>query len=109
MVHGDLVFVSGQLAIDPTTGKLVTGGIEEQTRRALANVAAILEAAGTDLAQVLKATVFVTDISLWGEVNRVYAEVLGAHRPARAVVPTRDLNGGALIEIECVAAVKVSR
>ena len=106
MVHAGLVFVSGQLAVDPATGELFTGPIEDQTRRTLQNVAAILAEAGSDLAHVLKMTVYVSDIALWGAVNATYAEVMGEHRPARAVVPTRDLHGGALIEIECVAAVK---
>jgi len=103
MVHDGLVFVSGQLPIDPATGEVVAGSIEEQTRRTLANVAAVLEAAGSSLEQVLKATVYVSDITLWGAVNGVYAEVFGEHRPARAVVPTRDLHHGAKIEIEAVA------
>jgi len=103
MVHDGLVFVSGQLPIDPATGEVVEGSIEEQTRRTLANVAAVLEAAGSSLEQVLKATVYVSDITLWGAVNGVYAEVFGEHRPARAVVPTRDLHHGAKIEIEAVA------
>ena len=106
MVHDGLVYVSGQLPVDPATRELFTGPIEEQTRRTLANVAAVLEAGGSDLAHVLKMTVYVSDVGLWDAVNRVYAEVLGEHRPARAIVPTRDLHGGALIEIECVAAVK---
>jgi 2-iminobutanoate/2-iminopropanoate deaminase len=108
VVHAGLVFVSGQLPVDPATRELFTGAIEEQTRRTLANVAAVLEAAGSDLQHILKATVYVSDIALWGKVDQVYAEVFGEHRPARAVVPTRDLHGGAEIEVECVAALRAS-
>ena len=105
VVHNGLIYASGQLAIDPTTGKPMPGNIEEQTRLAISNLAAILEAAGSDLEHVLKTTVYVSDIDLWGRVNAVYAECFGEHRPARAVVPTRDLHFGCLVEIEAVAVV----
>ena len=101
---GGLVFVSGQLPIDPRTGERCTGSIEEQTQRALDNVLAIVEAAGSDRSRIVKTTVYVSDIDLWGRVNAVYAEFFGEHRPARAVVPTRELHHGVQIEIEAVAA-----
>jgi 2-iminobutanoate/2-iminopropanoate deaminase len=72
----------------------------------LRNVEAILLAAGSDLAHLLKVTVYVSDIAHWGAINAVYARVLGAHRPARAVVPTRDLHHGFLVEVEAIAAVR---
>ena len=103
MVHGDLVFVSGQLPIDPATGERKLGSIEEQTERTLRNVEAVLLAAGSDLNHVLKATVYIANIELWGQVNAAYASVFGSHKPARAIVPTRDLHHGVLIEIEVVA------
>jgi 2-iminobutanoate/2-iminopropanoate deaminase len=106
MVHGGLVFVSGQLPIDPATGAKRVGTIEEQTGQALRNVAAILRAAGAEVSDVLKVTVYVSDISLWDRVNSVYADFFGDHRPARAVVPTRELHFGFAIEIEAVAAVR---
>jgi len=106
IVHGGLVYVSGQLAVDPDTGEKRLGSIEEQTKQSLSNVAAILDAAGSRLDLVLKTTVYVSDIGLWERVNSVYAEVFGAHRPARAVVPTRELHYGFLVEIEAVAAVE---
>jgi len=106
IVHAGIVYVAGQLAIDPQTGERRTGSIEEQTEQALKNVAAILEAAGSDLNHVLKTTVYVADIGLWEQVNAVYATIFGDHRPARAVVPTRDLHYGFLVEIEAVAAIK---
>jgi 2-iminobutanoate/2-iminopropanoate deaminase len=105
MIHGGLVYVSGQLPIDPTSGKPRVGSIEEQTRLAIANVASVLEAAGSGLDRVIKTTVYVSDIDLWGRVNEVYAACFGHHRPARAVVPTRDLHFGCQVEIEAVAAI----
>ena len=106
VVHNGLVYVAGQLAIEPETGERKTGSIEEQTEQSLRNVAAILDAAGSSLDQVLKMTVYISDIDLWGRVNEVYAKMLGEHRPARAVIPVRNLHYGFQIEIEAIAAVK---
>jgi 2-iminobutanoate/2-iminopropanoate deaminase len=105
IVHGDTVYVSGQLAIDPQTGEKRIGSIEEQTEQALKNVAAILKAANSDVDRVLKTTLYISDIELWGRVNEVYARFFGEHRPARAVVPTKELHYGFQIEIEAIAAV----
>ena len=105
IVHNGLVYVSGQLPIDPQTGEKQTGSIEEQTNLVLQNLSAILDASGSSLNQVLKVTVYISDISLWGKVNEVYAEVFGDHRPARAIVPTRDLHFGFKIEVDAVAAI----
>ena len=105
IVHDNVVYVSGQLAIDPQTGEKRVGSIEEQTEQALKNVAEILKAAGSDISQVIKTTVYVSDIGLWDRVNAIYAEFFGEHRPARAVVPTRNLHFGFQIEIEAIAAV----
>ena len=104
VVYDGLVYVAGQLAIDPQTGERRLGSVEEQTEQALRNVGAILKAAGSDLSRVLKMTVYISDIGLWGRVNEVYARVLGEHRPARAVIPTKELHHGFLIEIDAVAA-----
>lgn len=103
-VYNGLVFVAGQLSVDPATGEHKTGSIEEQTELALNNVHAILQAAGSDWSRVLKMTVFVADINLWDAVNKVYGRILGEHRPARAVIPTGPLHHGFLIEIDAVAA-----
>jgi 2-iminobutanoate/2-iminopropanoate deaminase len=108
IVHGGLVYVSGQLPIDPKTGEKRIGSIEEQTSQALENVAAILETAGSGLDQVIKTTVYVSDIGLWDRVNGVYAAYFGEHRPARAVVPTRQLHYGFQIEIEVVAVLDIT-
>ena len=104
VVHGGLVFVAGQLPIDPERPGFIPEGIEAQTERAMRNVAAILEAAGSGLPRLLSVTVFLSDLSLWGRVNETYAKVMGEHRPARAVVPTAPLHYGALLEISAIAA-----
>jgi 2-iminobutanoate/2-iminopropanoate deaminase len=105
VVHNGLVFVSGQLSIDPRTGEKLLGSIEEQTEQTLKNIVAIVHAANSDLSRILKMTVYVADINLWSAVNTVYARFMGEHRPARAVIPTGELHHGFLIEIEAVAAV----
>ena len=104
IVHGGLVFVAGQLPIDPERPEQTVGSIEEQTEQALRNVGAILQAAGSGLDRVVQMTIYISDISLWGRVNAVYTRVMGDHRPARAVVPTRDLHYGYQIEIQAIAA-----
>ncbi len=109
-IHDGLVYVSGQLPVDPQAGPPAggtdarLGSIEEQTERALRNVEAILTACGTRLDRVIKTTVYVSDISLWPRVNAAYGRVFGDHRPARAVVPTRELHFGYQVEIEAIAA-----
>jgi 2-iminobutanoate/2-iminopropanoate deaminase len=103
--HNGLVFVSGQLSIDPQTGAKKLGSIEEQTEQVLRNIEGILKAANSDLSKVLKMTVYVADIELWGAVNTVYARVMGENRPARAIVPTGALHHGFLIEVEAIAAI----
>ena len=102
--YNGLVFVAGQLSVDPKTGEQKLGTIEEQTERALNNVHAILRAAGSDWDRVLKVTMYVSDINDWAAVNGVYSRILGENRPARAVIPTGPLHYGFLIEIDAVAA-----
>jgi 2-iminobutanoate/2-iminopropanoate deaminase len=106
-VHNGIVYVAGQLPIDPYTGEKKPGPIEDQAEQALRNVAAILAVAGSDLAHVLKVTVYISDIDLWGRFNIVYARVFGDHKPARAVVPIKDLHHGCLVEIDVIAAVVI--
>ena len=103
-VYNGLVFVAGQLSIDPKSGEKKLGPIEEQTELALSNVHAILKAAGSDWDRVLKMNISVSDINHWEAVNKVYSRVLGDNRPARAVIPCGPLHYGFLIEIEAVAA-----
>lgn len=105
VVHQGLVYVSGQLPTDPITGERQLGSIEAQARQALGNLKAILEASGSDVAHVLKVTIYISDIELWGRVNAVYAAFFGEHRPARAVVPVKELHYGFQIEVDAVAAV----
>lgn len=103
VVHNGLVFVAGQLPIR-ANGEKCLGSIEEQTELVLANLQAILEASGSSLSRVLKVTVYISDIELWGRVNAVYTQVFGAHKPARAVVPVPALHYGFSIELEAIAA-----
>ena len=104
VAHGGFLFVSGQLPIDPETGEKKTGDIEIQTRQVLDNVLAVVVAAGGDKSSIVKTTIYVSDIELWGRVNEVYAEFFGLYRPARAIVPVNELHHGFRIEIEAVAA-----
>lgn len=103
--HNGLVYVSGQLPMTLDTREPFTGSIEEQTELALRNVEAVLHAAGSDLQNVVQFTIYVSDMELWGAVNATYARVLGDHRPARAIVPVKDLHFGTKIEIQAIAAV----
>ena len=99
-----LVFVSGQLPIDPTTGAFPEGGVKEQTRQSLTNAKAILEAAGLGLGNVVKTTVFLADMGDFAAMNEVYAQFFSAPFPARSAVAVKTLPKGALVEIECIAA-----
>ena len=102
---GDLVFTAGQLAIDPATGKLVEGGIEEQTRQVLRNISAVLEAAGSSLDRVAKTTVFLKDMGDFKALNQVYGEFFASEPPARSTVEVSDLALGALVEIDAIAII----
>ena len=101
---GNLLYASGQIPIDPSTGSIVDGGIKEQTRQSLLNVQAILEEAGLSFANVVKTTVFLADISDFADMNGVYAEFFSEPYPARSAVAVKSLPKGALVEIEVVAA-----
>jgi 2-iminobutanoate/2-iminopropanoate deaminase len=102
---GNLVFVSGQIPLDPATGQLVGGDIGVQTEQVLENLAAILEAAGSSLAQVVKATVYLRDLGEFGRMNEVYAKFFGENPPARATVQVARLPREAALEIDVVAEV----
>lgn len=104
-VHAGVVYVAGQLPIDPNTGTIVNGEVEAQAERALTNLEMILAAAGSSLGQVLRVSVYIADIALWGRFNTVYARAFGDHRPARTVVPVPALHHGALVEIDAIATV----
>lgn len=100
---GHLVFTAGQLGLDPATGDLVEGGIQAQTRQALTNLQAVLEAAGTGLEHVIKTTVFLKDINEFGQMNAIYGEFFTSDFPARSAFQVGALPKGAAVEIEAVA------
>ena len=100
--HG-MLYISGQLPIDPATGKLAAGGAAEQTKTALENLDRVLTAAGVTKDAVIHCRVYVPDVALWNEVNAAYAEFFGEHKPTRVIVPTNALHHGALVEIEATA------
>ena len=100
---GGFVFASGQIPIDPNTGEFVAGGITEQTERVLTNLAAVLEAAGSSLNQVVKTTVFLADMAEFAAMNEVYGKFFGDLPPARATVAAAGLPRNARVEIEAVA------
>ena len=106
VIHGGTVYVAGQLGIDPKTGLGRTSSIEEEVEQALLNIAAILEAAGSNLQCVLKTTVYLSEVECFAPMNTVYARVFGDHRPARATVPIKDLPKGFRVEIDAIAAVR---
>ena len=101
---GNFVFTAGQVGIDPVSGKLADG-VEDQARQVMANLAAVLEAAGTGWDRVVKTTIFITDMEKFSLVNRVYQERLSGDYPARSTVAVRQLPLGALVEIEAVAEI----
>lgn len=102
--RGGLVFTSGQIGLDPATGELVEGGFEAQARQVLRNLQHVLESAGCSFQDVLKATIYVTDMGHFPRLNELYGEALGAHRPARSTVQAAALPKGALVEIDLIAA-----
>jgi 2-iminobutanoate/2-iminopropanoate deaminase len=103
IAHGGLVFVSGQVGVDPG-GNMVEGGIAEQTEQVMKNLSAILEAAGTSLQNVVKATIFLADLGDFQAMNEVYARHMGDEPPARATFQVAALPAGAVVEIEMIAA-----
>ena len=98
------LFTAGQIPLDPATGQVITGDVSTQTERVLANLAAVLEAAGASWSSVVKTTVFLHDMNDFPAVNQVYARVLGTARPARSTVQVAALPRGVLVEIDAVAA-----
>jgi 2-iminobutanoate/2-iminopropanoate deaminase len=103
IVHDGLVFVSGQLGIDPESGDVVDGGIGPQTEQVMKNLEAILEAAGSSLANVVKATIFLADLGDFKDMNEVYGRHMGSEPPARATFQVAALPSDVLVEIEVIA------
>ena len=104
--HNGMIYVSGQLPMSLDTREPFAGDIETQTELALQNVEHVLKAAGSDLNHVLQMTIYVSDMELWGRVNEAYARVMGDHRPARAMIPVKDLHFGTQIEIQAIATLR---
>jgi 2-iminobutanoate/2-iminopropanoate deaminase len=104
--HGDTVYVSGNVPVDPETGDLVEGGVGPQTQQVLENVEAILDAAGTSMDNVIRAGVFMTDMDSFGEMNEVYEEFMSEPYPARTAVKAEMANPDILVEIDVIAAVE---
>lgn len=104
IAHNGMIFVSGQLPIDPATGVFPDGGVETQTRQSLTNIKSILEQAGSGMDKVIKTTVLLADMGDFAAMNGVYAEFFSQPFPARCAFAVKTLPKGALVEIECVAA-----
>lgn len=105
---GQFVYTAGQVGLDPATQKLVEGGVQAEARQSLENLKRILEAAGSSMAQVVKTTVFMTDMANYGPINEVYGQFFTENPPARSAVAVKELPAGALVEIEAVALVTES-
>ena len=100
---GPLVFCSGQIALDPQTGELATGGIEAETRQVMTNLTEVLAAAGASWQEVVRTTIFLSDLRDFAAVNRIYGEYIGVSAPARATVQVAALPRGAAVEIDAIA------
>lgn len=100
---GNLVFTAGQIGLDPETGQMVEGGVEAQTERALQNLSAILEEAGSSFGAIVKTTCFLADLGDFAAFNEIYAKYMGDNRPARSTVQVAALPAGALVEVEAIA------
>lgn len=105
VIHRGIVYVAGQLAVDPATRRPLPSTPGEETAVILRNLRAILEAAGSDMHHVLRTTAYVLDAGAWGEVNDAYAAAFGEHRPARTIVPVKSLRHGLSVEIDAIAVV----
>jgi 2-iminobutanoate/2-iminopropanoate deaminase len=105
IVHAGLVYVAGQLPIDPRRPEERLADFESQARQVINNVIAIVEAAGSSRERILRTTVYIADVAHWPAFNAVYAQLLGAHKPARTVVPVAQLHYGYLVEMDAIAAV----
>ncbi|HYE83311.1 MAG TPA: RidA family protein [Clostridia bacterium] len=106
IISNGMLYISGQLSIDPDSRKVPEGGIEEHARLALQNVDRVLKEAGLSRDSVVQCRIYVSDIDQWDQVNKVYAEFFGGHKPARIVIPVGRLHFGCLVEIEAVAEVE---
>lgn len=104
VIHGDTVYVSGQLGFAPGSSEPAQVSVEQQVINCLGNLKAILEASGSSMDQIIRTTVYISDVALWPEVNTVYAAAFGDHKPARTIVPCNTLHYGFQVEIDAIAA-----
>lgn len=103
VISSGMLYISGQLPVNPVNPEIRITGFREQVLQVLQNIDAVLDAAGASREQVVRTTLYITDIALWPEVNRMYADFFGDHRPARTVVPVKELHYGYKIEMDAVA------
>lgn len=105
VISGNMLYTSGQIGLDPSTGKMVDGGVEEQARQVMENLKAVLAAGNLDFSHAVKVTIYLTQISDFSVVNGIYAEALQENRPARSTVQVSGLPLGALVEIDMIAEI----
>lgn len=103
VVHNGLLYVSGQLSIDPNSASKPSGDIVKETQQALKNLDRVLKAAGTTKDNIIQCRLYTPDVVYWDDINNVYSEYFGDHRPSRIIVPSNTLHGGCLVEIEAIA------
>ncbi len=108
VVHNGTLYISGQLSINPHTNQVPEGGIIEETKQALTNLELVLTEANCSKNDVIQCKVYIPDVKYWPEVNQVYSDFFGNHKPARIVVPSNNLYAGCLVEIEAIVACKES-
>ncbi|MEK5485122.1 RidA family protein [Lysinibacillus sp. FSL M8-0355] len=106
MEFNGILFISGQLSKEPSTGIIPSGGIKEETKQALLNMELVLQGRGLNRNDVLMCRVYTPDVTYWDEINHVYAEFFKDHKPARAIIPTTRLHDDCLVEIEAIARIK---
>ena len=105
VISNGMLYVSGQLSIDPDTRELPAGGVKDHARQALSNVERVLNEAGLDKENVVQCRIYLIGVHNWDAINEVYADFFGDHKPARIVVPVPELHGGSLVEIEAMAEI----
>jgi len=106
IVHNGLVFISGMLPVDPSTGERQIGSVEQQTTLILTNLKNLLKDAGSDMNHVLTVRIYLSDVVHWAKVNQIFAEMFGRHKPTRSIIPTSSLHYGFNVELDAIAAVK---
>lgn len=103
IISNGFVFISGQLSINPENGKIPQGGVKEEAKQALKNLDNVLIAAGVTRKNVIQCRIYIPDVTYWSDLNEVYSDFFGNHKPARIVVPSNKLHSGCLVEIEAIA------